>query len=70
MKAQSKNGWLVSGIAAVVAAAGVARAVIAAAFVYADPALSTALGWAAGVLVSAAVVYLAFTVFRSQAFHL
>jgi uncharacterized membrane protein len=68
MKAQSKSAWLLFGIAAVVAAAGVTFAIIAAASAYTDPVLSTAFGRAAGVLVSAAVVYLAFVVIRrSQA---
>jgi hypothetical protein len=70
MKAQSKSAWLIFGIAAAVAAAGFACAVIAAASAYTDPALSTAFGRAAGVLVSATVVYLAFVVFRRrQASH-
>ena len=70
MRTQSKSVWLIFGIAAVVAAAGVTFAIIAAASAYTDPALATAFGRAAGVLISAAVVFLAWVAIRRrQASH-
>lgn len=62
---QAKGAWVLFAFAIAVAAAGVACAVIAVAFAHSDPLVSTAFGRAAGVLVTAAVVYLVIHVARS-----
>ena len=62
---RSKRAWVLFALALAVAAAGVACAVIAAAFAHSEPLMSTDFGRAAGVLVTASVVYLVIQVARS-----